>query len=634
MKPINIFIPSAGLGERLRPITEHIPKPLIPILGKPILEIILEKVSALPVNRIGINLHHKREEIEGWIKESAFRANIKIFHEETILGTGGGLKNAEDFLRDSNFLVYNSDILSDIDLEDIINFHLSSGNIGTLAVHDYPELNNVAIDEKGTFLGVRSSEFGVWGLVQNSKLKTLSPQSLSRDQNSKMVAFTGIAIYSPLFLKFLPEGKTSVVDGWLNAIASGYRIGTVDVTGSYWKDIGTPEAYFTTVLDALRKEGEILYIHPTATVREDVGLDGYGVIEERCKVDKRVSLKNTIIFPETKIEENSSYENCIIGPGFRVGIDTPISSRTLIGTGGSDRSYYRIERAGGSAILMEAREDDPDFERHIEYTKFFRKYSIPVPELIKVNYDEKNALFEDLGDISLYSHLKCPRREEDIERIYRDLIDILISLHTTVTEHISECPLLQNRIFDYEYLQWETDYFIERFVKGIRNIEIKDNTVLEDEFHRLAIKVDSFPKTVIHRDFQSQNIMIQKGGISRIVDYQGARIGPPAYDLVSLLWDPYYRMDDNLRERLINYYINEMKGILEEKFSERDSRETLLPCRLQRHMQALGAYGFLSMVKGKKYFLKYVPEGLRLLKEDALLSKDVYPELYGLVKGL
>jgi aminoglycoside/choline kinase family phosphotransferase len=165
------------------------------------------------------------------------------------------------------------------------------------------------------------------------------------------------------------------------------------------------------------------------------------------------------------------------------------------------------------------------------------------------------------------------------------------------------------------------------------DIRLKNPSVLNDEFHRLASKVDSFPKTGVHRDFQSQNIMITRGGIPRRVDYQGARMGPPAYDVVSLLWDPYYRLNDDMRERLLKYYIEEIKksGIF---FNEIAFKETLLPCRLQRHMQALGAYGFLSKIKGKKYFLKYVSEGLRLLEEDVSLAKDEYPELYDLVISL
>ena len=149
---------------------------------------------------------------------------------------------------------------------------------------------------------------------------------------------------------------------------------------------------------------------------------------------------------------------------------------------------------------------------------------------------------------------------------------------------------------------------------------------LKEELHALARKADSFPKTIIHRDFQSQNIMVVKGDKILIIDYQGARIGPPAYDLASILWDPYCRLDDGMREHLVGYYIDQMKRLNAssahgDQFEEKIFRESLLTCRLQRHMQALGAYGFLSSIKGKKYFLRYVPEGLRLLKEDISLSR-------------
>ena len=100
---LSAFILSAGLGERLRPITNHIPKPLIPVLGKPVLESVLEKVSALPVDTIGINLHHKKIMIETWIKQSAFSNRAKFFPEDPILGTGGALKNAESILKKQHF---------------------------------------------------------------------------------------------------------------------------------------------------------------------------------------------------------------------------------------------------------------------------------------------------------------------------------------------------------------------------------------------------------------------------------------------------------------------------------------------------------------------------------------------------
>jgi aminoglycoside/choline kinase family phosphotransferase len=128
--------------------------------------------------------------------------------------------------------------------------------------------------------------------------------------------------------------------------------------------------------------------------------------------------------------------------------------------------------------------------------------------------------------------------------------------------------------------------------------------------------------------------MVTRGGIPRLIDYQGARIGPPAYDVASLLWDPYYRLEGRVRERLLNYYIERVQEKSGADFNEGTFRDTLLPCRLQRHMQALGAYGFLSSVKGKKYFLKHVEEGVRLLREDISMAKEEYPALYRLALAL
>jgi aminoglycoside/choline kinase family phosphotransferase len=282
---------------------------------------------------------------------------------------------------------------------------------------------------------------------------------------------------------------------------------------------------------------------------------------------------------------------------------------------------------------MECRRDDPDFERHLIYTRFFEGHAVPVPGLIAFDDDAKCALFEDLGDASLYSYLKLPHDEAHIEDIYRSVLDILVTLHGRATEHVHECPPLQERIFDYDYLRWETNYFLDQFVLGLRKTALRNKAALENEFHRLAQKMDAFPRGVMHRDFQCQNIMITPGGIPRVIDFQGARMAPVAYDVASILWDPYYRLDDGVRERLMDYYVDERKrnsaGFHEELF-----RESVIPCRLQRHMQALGAYGFLSAVKGKKYFLKHVPEALRLLKEESDAAKDDYPELHMLVHGL
>ncbi|GBE39632.1 D-glycero-alpha-D-manno-heptose 1-phosphate guanylyltransferase [bacterium BMS3Bbin08] len=622
MDKLNIFILAAGLGERLQPITNHIPKPLMPVLGRPVLQSVLERVSALSVDKIGINLYHKKDLIERWVKNSDFDDKVQLFHEESILGTGGAIKNAEAFLGNCTFLVHNSDILSDIDLAKLLETHHSSKNLVTLAVHDYPEFNCLDLDEKGYLKDI-------------VKIGNRFTPLENSGQRPFLMGFTGIAVYSPKFMKYLPLGASGVVDAWLYAIADNQRIGILDVTGCYWNDIGTPSAYSSAVFDALKAEAETLYVHPSVQGCQDVRLQGLVVIEEENTLKKGMSLKNCILLPGSRMEGGTHYEDCILGPGIK--IDLAISGpgeRSLIGTGGSDRKYYRIKKDKKTAVLMQCARNDPDFERQIEYTRFFLDHSVPVPELMEINRENMSAVFEDLGDLSLYSWLKCPRGKKQMEEIYKNIIDILILIHTITAEHIADCQPLQERIFDQEHFLWETAYFMERFVKGIRKKGVKNPFVLQKELQCLALKADSFRKTIIHRDFQSQNIMITDNAVPCLIDYQGARIGPPAYDVVSILWDPYVRLEDSMREGFINYYISKRKDIEGEGFMEEEFRGTLISCRLQRHMQALGAYGFLSAVKAKKYFLKYVPEGLRLLKQDLSVSGDGYPVLRELVMEL
>ncbi|MBS1115006.1 MAG: hypothetical protein H6Q94_735, partial [Nitrospirae bacterium] len=264
MKKLQALILAAGYGERLRPITDHIPKPLLPVLGKPVIEIVLEKIVSLPVDSIGINTHHKSEMLIQWLDSSPYSGEIKLFHEKAILGTGGAIKNAAEFLAGSAFIVHNSDILSDINLQILVEGHFSSGSTVTLAVHDYEKFNNIWVDSSGVLKHIEKS-----GAEQQAML-------------CKM-AFTGIAVYSPDFLDFLPEGNSSVVDAWMRALASGKKIGTVDFSGCSWSDIGTPAAYFSAVREALEKSGETIYVHSSANCSK-AEIEGIAAFEKGCVI--------------------------------------------------------------------------------------------------------------------------------------------------------------------------------------------------------------------------------------------------------------------------------------------------------------------------------------------------------------
>jgi NDP-sugar pyrophosphorylase family protein/aminoglycoside/choline kinase family phosphotransferase len=650
--PINIFLPAAGLGERLRPITNHMPKPLLPVLGRPLIDIILGRIAAVSSGRIGINLHYKPDMIRQWAGRSPYADRVTFFPEDPILGTGGALKNAEAFLANGPFLVHNADILLDIDFTRLVETHLASGNIATLATHRHPKLSNVVLGDNDLVID-----------VENPGDSRPDPGRIARK-----VAYTGVAVYSPGILQFLPAGVSHATVAWLAAARAGHRVQALDFTGAYWSDIGTPASYAASVLDALRENGEMVYLSPDARCGK-IGMDGYVVLEEGSEVRDKAKPRNCIVMPGARVSDR--HENRIIGPDYVIDLGETemqpslhareqkkvvlsdqlfafffgtagLPERTaeevqadaiLIGLGGSDRRYFRVRNGGKTAVLMECRQDDPDYERHLVYTQFFEAHSVPVPSIIETDDIGRSALFEDLGDTSLYSYLKFPHDTEHVEDIYQSVLDILVKMHARITRHIDECPALKARIFDYDHLRWETGYFLERFVIGLKETALPGTAALEEEFHHLAQGVDAYRKSAIHRDFQCQNIMITAGGMPRLIDFQGARMAPAAYDVASILWDPYYRLADGLRDALLDYYIREMRK-QEAAFDEREFVDGLIPCRLQRHMQALGAYGFLSAVKGKKYFLKHVPEALRLLREETEAAKGDYPELFRLVKSL
>jgi NDP-sugar pyrophosphorylase family protein/aminoglycoside/choline kinase family phosphotransferase len=644
VKTFKAFILAAGFGERLRPVTDYLPKPLLPILGKPVIEKVLDKIRRLSPEGIGMNACYKWEMLRDWLQTCPCSAEVAFFREEEILGTGGALRNARSFLSDSQILVHNSDILSDLRIEDLIAAHLESGNVVTLAVHDYQSFNNVWIDGEGQLHAV-----GTHGPGTRKELRA--------------VAFTGIAAYSPELLDFLPMGRSSVVDAWLSARRAGKKVGTVDFTGCQWTDIGTPEAYASMIFATLQQSGEVFHVDPAVECRELVP-GANTVIEKECRIEGKASLRDCILLPGTIIPDGAAIADSLVGPGYVLPIRNtrPLPSAlppaflahfpgdswrkhdiTLIGVGGSDRNYYRVRDGEKSAVLMVSPEDNPDLHRHLAYTEFFRKHAFPVPQLLsadavfsppadkgKVRY----VLFEDLGDVSLYSWLKCRRAEETKEALYRKALHILANLHSAVSGRISDCPLLGSRFFDYEHFRWETAYFCDRFVSGLLGFALPERKMLDQEFDRLAKNADSFAKSIVHRDFQSQNIMVTEDDILRVIDYQGARIGPPGYDLASLLWDPYHRLDDAMKERLMDYYVSFMKKWSAGSFDEGAFRQSLLPCRLQRHMQALGAYGFLSKVKGKTYFKKYIPQALHYLNEEVEAAANEYPVLSSLMRRI
>jgi len=219
---------------------------------------------------------------------------------------------------------------------------------------------------------------------------------------------------------------------------------------------------------------------------------------------------------------------------------------------------------------------------------------------------------EDLGDRDLWSYRAEPwpaRRE-----LYFNALDQLLALHTRA--HVAtpiEPPQLQAE-FNAELYRWEQNYFLENCL--VRHFGL-DADVVEEKCDRarlseIATRLAALPRCFVHRDFQSQNIVI-KDGTACFIDFQGMRPGLPQYDLASLLYDPYVRLPESERTELLNHYLEALTDLGQTPAADFMAIYDL--CAMQRLMQALGAYGFLGHVKDRPHFLEHIPGALASLRE-------------------
>ncbi len=607
------FILAAGFSKRLRPITNYIPKPLMPIAGEVLLDYIYNFLRCNSIDRIGINLHYKAREIENYIKKR--RIPIEIFYEKEILDTAGALYNAKNFLKDSIFIVHNADIYWDGNLIEAIKWHKNLKNHITLLVHNYAPENKLIVDNQGKLLEIVNSD---------KKMRA-------------NFAFTGVAIYSSEILKLIPPGSSSIIDLWIKAKSEGYEVRVFPVKYSFWHDIGTPLKYARAVFEKIRRNFTSFYAHPSSKGCCLLEVSGPVVMEKNVKISIPIQVKNVIFLPEVEISASQSnfsqlkFSDCIVGKDFTIPIKKIRKNNDTIACGGSSRSYYRKHKK----IYCIYQELNEEFQKTIILNDFFKKISFPVPKIYEVR--EKYIVFEDLGDVTLYSWMQCKRKKEEILQVYKRILEEVFKLHWKITPFLNNLPISLPQ-FNFEYFLWESQYFLKECVKGVFHINISKfgrnwQKRLKEELHYIAEKLAQADKVLLHRDLQSQNIMIKKGKIY-FLDYQSARLGPAEYDLASLIWDPYIMLSNELRKELVDFYMEKMLKISDQIFQRPLFLQKLNLCKIQRHMQALGAYGFLSNCKGKKNFSKFIPSAVKLLDEDLSECSEELNNLRELISQL
>jgi N-acetylmuramate 1-kinase len=308
-----------------------------------------------------------------------------------------------------------------------------------------------------------------------------------------------------------------------------------------------------------------------------------------------------------------------------LGLPTTVALKaSALGKRGSDRRYYRLnwQVTPGfplSAILVEYNPERIENAYFADLAGLLGDIGVPAPKIIRHDPKGHLTLMEDLGNIDLWSLRSEPW---EIRRsLYQKTLAVVNRLHSFPRGELGARDVRLMAPFDASLYRWERTYYLEHFVGGLCGINLQPEAAkeLEEELSNLADRLLTTPSCLIHRDLQSQNVMIRSGN-PVLIDFQGMRFGNAFYDLGSLLCDPYVEFTDDERHELLHYYY----GLSEREFSWMPFREHFWEASAQRLMQALGAYGFLGCRKGLADYLQHVPAALRNLLVAAGHASSLY----------
>jgi NDP-sugar pyrophosphorylase family protein len=227
---------AAGLGTRLRPLTDSRPKALVEVSGRTLLEITLARLRDFGVNEVIVNVHHFADMVVEYLKsKNDFGMRIEISREEVLLDTGGGLKKASWFFLDDPkrldepFILHNVDVISAIDLRRMVDSHMRNEALATLAVKRRETSRYLLFDKQDQLCGRRSKP--------DLKLELVRPV-----EQPQALAFSGIHVISPrLLLRITEDGIFSIINSYLNLAAQGGKILAFHADQYFWRDLGRPE---------------------------------------------------------------------------------------------------------------------------------------------------------------------------------------------------------------------------------------------------------------------------------------------------------------------------------------------------------------------------------------------------------
>jgi aminoglycoside/choline kinase family phosphotransferase/GTP:adenosylcobinamide-phosphate guanylyltransferase len=374
------------------------------------------------------------------------------------------------------------------------------------------------------------------------------------------LTFTGIQVLDPVVLDYLPaRGSGHSIDAFRDMIAAGLTVLALVPQRGEWKDLGTPARYREAAAAATAREAW-----------------------------RRAYSEGA---PETT---------------FRV---QPIAGD------GSDRKWSRWSAAGGSMILadhgLRVAAGTAEVDAFIAIGRHLRARGVPVPAIYFADPFAGVVFLEDLGDTSLQAAVQALPSREQVKAAYRTVIDAVMHMAVEGVRGFDSAWTYQTPAYTREViLERECLYFRDAFLVGYAGLEIAED--FGDEFSRIADgALEGAQLGFMHRDLQSRNVMLQDGRWY-FIDFQGGRLGPLQYDLAALLIDPYVGLAPEEQDELLDYAMQALAR--RRPVDPVNFRRIYAHCALSRNLQALGAFGFLSSVKGKPQFARHIPAALRGLE--------------------
>ena len=632
--PRKAILLAAGYATRMAPLSHHMPKALLPLWGKPLLEHTIALLEDWGVREILINLHHCADVmLRHVLVREPTRARIALSFEPTILGTGGALRRAQWFLDEPHLWVVNGDIAADLDPAPLLR-RLREDPLAVLWMDARRGPRTVELD-------------GGW--VDNFHSRTPGAAGT--------VTFCGLHLVSRRILQYLPDdGFCGIVDSYEQAMRAGEGIAAVATSDAFWADAGTPDDYLDTharVRQAFARRVAGARLHCPAFARRASALlgghvEGFFAADSGVATGPSVSARDSVVCAGAVLHAKARLDRAIVAPGTHVwgavyglalrpdhladpgvaeavrGLGWPVDRTTLLPLAprGSARAFYRIRHGRNSAILVRYSLDRPENALFARNARFLAGLGQRVPRILADWPEARSTVMEDLGDASLLDRVRGALPHK-IARLYRRVLAACVPLHTRGFAEARRARLPLSPPFNAALYAWEVDLFTEHYLRPIAGVPEAEIRAVRRELERVAARLLHEPQALVHRDLQSTNIHLVRGGPA-FIDFQGMRRGPAVYDVASLLCDPYVSLGEAVQRDLVRWYAVRLG---------RDPAEfesAFWHAAVQRLAQALGAFGRLSARRETRRFAAHISPGAAMLRR-AVDHLDFLPALSRIV---